>query len=99
MEERVEWVQCCGGAGIVFSKSFLPSSCEVEEIIQGCLLKESHLKLDTLIIVLYLVLFIKNIRLNTGLLHGKVFIAAFKYFWNTHRPSKSDIGCIQQWLD
>ena len=30
---------CSGGVGIVFSRSFLPFSCEVEEIIKGCLLK------------------------------------------------------------
>lgn len=30
---------CSGGVGIVFSRSFLPFSYEVEEIIKGCLLK------------------------------------------------------------
>ncbi|KAL3975157.1 hypothetical protein ACER0C_023783 [Sarotherodon galilaeus] len=30
---------CSGGVGIVFSKNFLPVSCEAEEIIKGCLLK------------------------------------------------------------
>lgn len=30
---------CSGGVGVFFSRGFVPASCEVEEVIEGCLLK------------------------------------------------------------
>lgn len=50
--------------------------------------------------------FIKNVRVrsaywhfNTALLRDKTFRTAFEFFWLTHRKSKSDFACIQQWWD